>query len=67
MTTLRSFEAAARHLSFSKAAEELHVTYGAVGRPIRHLEDHLLVQLLQRQVRAVHLTPTGAIYATSVC
>ena len=66
MTTLRSFEAAARHLSFSKAAEELHVTHGAVSRAIRHLEDHLRVQLFQRQVRAVHLTPTGVIYASSV-
>jgi LysR family glycine cleavage system transcriptional activator len=66
LTTLRSFEAAARHLSFSKAADELHVTHGAVSRAIRHLEDHLRVQLFSRKVRAVQLTPTGAAYAVSV-
>ena len=41
LSTLPSFEAAARHLSFSKAADELHVTHGAVSRAVRHLEDHL--------------------------
>jgi LysR family glycine cleavage system transcriptional activator len=66
LTTLRSFEAAARHLSFSKAADELHVTHGAVSRAIRHLEDHLKVQLFSRKVRAVNLTPTGVSYAASV-
>ena len=66
LTTLRSFEAAARHLSFSKAADELHVTHGAVSRAIRHLEDHLRIQLFSRKVRAVHLTPTGVSYAASV-
>jgi LysR family transcriptional regulator, glycine cleavage system transcriptional activator len=66
LTTLRSFEAAARLLSFSKAAEELHVTHGAVSRAVRHLEDHVRVRLFKRKVRAVHLTPTGAVYALSV-
>jgi LysR family glycine cleavage system transcriptional activator len=66
LSTLRSFEAAARNLSFSKAAEELHVTHGAVSRAIRHLEDHLGVELFRRKVRAVELTQTGATYALSV-
>ena len=38
---LRAFEAAARHLSFTLAAEELHVTQGAVSRSVKGLEDHL--------------------------
>jgi LysR family transcriptional regulator, glycine cleavage system transcriptional activator len=66
LSTLRSFEAAARLLSFSKAADELHVTHGAVSRAIRNLEDHLAVPLFQRKTRAVHLTPAGASYAVSV-
>jgi LysR family glycine cleavage system transcriptional activator len=66
LTTLRSFEASARLLSFSKAADELHVTHGAVSRAVRHLEDHLGVKLFKRSVRAVNLTPAGAAYAASV-
>jgi LysR family transcriptional regulator, glycine cleavage system transcriptional activator len=66
LTTVRSFEAAARLLSFSKAADELHVTHGAVSRAVRHLEDHVGVKLFKRSVRAVNLTPTGASYARSV-
>ena len=66
LTTVRSFEAAARLLSFSKAADELHVTHGAVSRAVRHLEDHVGVKLFNRSVRAVNLTPTGASYARSV-
>ncbi len=66
LTTLRSFEAAARLLSFSKAADELHVTHGAVSRAIRHLEDHLGIEMFQRKTRAVHLTQAGARYAMAV-
>jgi LysR family glycine cleavage system transcriptional activator len=66
LTTLRSFEASARLLSFSKAADELHVTHGAVSRAVRHLEDHVGIKLFKRSVRAVNLTPTGATYARSV-
>jgi LysR family glycine cleavage system transcriptional activator len=66
LSTLRSFEAAARLLSFSKAADELHVTHGAVSRAIKHLEDHLGIALFQRKTRAVALTPTGATYAAAV-
>lgn len=66
LNTLPSFEAAARHLSFSKAADELHVTHGAVSRAIRNLEKHLGIQLFTRSVRAVRLTPMGASFAADV-
>src|ERR1700722_8179251 len=48
LNALPSFEAAARHLSFSRAADELHVTDGAVSRAVRNLEDHLGVPLVIR-------------------
>lgn len=66
LNALPSFEAAARHLSFSKAAEELHVTHGAISRAIRLLETHLGVQLFVRKTRSVSLTPVGASYAAEV-
>ena len=66
LNALASFEAAARHLSFSKAAEELHVTHGAVSRAVRHLEDHLGVALFIRSTRSVSLTAIGATYAAEV-
>lgn len=62
MSTLRSFETAARLLSFSKAAEELHVTHGAVSRAIATLEEALQVKLFERGVRTVRLTQAGASY-----
>ena len=66
LNSLKSFEAAARHLSFSKAGDELHVTHGAVSRAIARLEDYLGVKLFQRAVRSVSLTPTGRRYAEEV-
>jgi LysR family transcriptional regulator, glycine cleavage system transcriptional activator len=66
LNALPSFEAAARHLSFSKAADELHLTHGAVSRAVRHLEDRLGVPLFVRATRAVSLTPIGASYAAEV-
>jgi DNA-binding transcriptional LysR family regulator len=59
LNTLRVFEAAARHGSFVRAAQELHVTHGAVSRQIRLLEDSLGVALFERRNRAVFLTPAG--------
>jgi len=53
---LRSFEAVARRLSFSKAAEELHVTPGAVSQQIRSLESLLRTRLFDRTRRSVALT-----------
>ncbi len=66
LNTLRSFEAAARLASFSKAADELHVTHGAVSRAIKQLEEFLQVGLFQRRTRQVLLTPAGAVYAARV-
>ncbi len=57
---LRAFEAAARRLSFKKAAVELNVTQAAVSHQIRGLEDWLGHKLFERRVRAVDLTMAGA-------
>lgn len=59
LTALRTFEAAARRGSFTKAAEELHVTQSAVSRQIRTLEADLGVPLFRRGARKVRLTPDG--------
>lgn len=62
LQTLVAFEAAARHMSFMKAAEELYVTPGAVGQSIHKLEDWLGVKLFHREVRKISLTEAGAAY-----
>lgn len=59
LTALRSFEAAGRHLSFSRAAEELFVSQAAVSRQIRDLERLLGRPLFERLHRRVELTETG--------
>src|SRR4051812_11430152 len=56
---LVGFEAAARHLSFTKAGEELFLTQSAVSRQIKELEDELGVPLFQRRHRALALTEAG--------
>ena len=56
LNALRVFEAAARHLSFTKAAEELHVTPGAVSQQIKALEDFLQTPVFRRHKRALLLT-----------
>ena len=66
MSALPSFEAAARHLSFSKAADELCVTHGAVSHAVRNLEEQLGVPLMIRGTRSVRLTPAGAAFAAEV-
>src|SRR3984957_3713144 len=66
LNALPSFEAAARRLSFSRAADELRVTHGAVSRAVRNLEDHLGVQLMVRATRSVRLTPIGASFAVEI-
>lgn len=58
-STFRTFEAAARHLSFKQAAEELHVTPAAVSQQIRTLESYLGVLLFQRRPKALQLTDDG--------
>jgi hypothetical protein len=52
LNSLRAFESAARLLSFSRAAEELHVTPAAVSQQIRQLEEYLGITLFQRLTRA---------------
>jgi LysR family glycine cleavage system transcriptional activator len=59
LNALRAFEAAARHLSLTRAAQELHVTAGALSHQIRGLEDLLGLKLFERQVRAITLTAAG--------
>jgi LysR family transcriptional regulator, glycine cleavage system transcriptional activator len=60
LNALRVFEAAARHLSFTRAADELAVTPAAVGQQIRALEDTLGVVLFRRLTRNLELTPEAA-------
>ncbi len=62
ISTLRAFEAAARHRSFTKAADELFVTQSAISRHIRNLEDWLGMPLFYRGHRNVSLTPEGEMY-----
>jgi LysR family glycine cleavage system transcriptional activator len=59
LNALRAFEAAARHLSLTKAASELHVTAGALSHQIRGLEDLLGLKLFERHVRSIALTSAG--------
>ncbi|MBX2870023.1 MAG: LysR family transcriptional regulator [Acidiferrobacterales bacterium] len=59
LKSLRAFEAAARHGSFTKAASEISVTQGAISYQIRSLEEKLAVSLFQRKVRQVTLTAEG--------
>ncbi|HXR00711.1 MAG TPA: LysR family transcriptional regulator [Pseudomonas sp.] len=59
LASLLPFEAAARLLSFSRAADELHLTQAAVSRQIRALEDSLGIRLFQRRNRGVFLTDAG--------
>ena len=59
LNSLRAFEAAARHMSFQKAAEELFVTPSALSYQIRQLEDHVEQPLFLRLNRAVKLTEAG--------
>ena len=66
LTALRAFDAAARHMSFAKAAEELHVTPAALSFQIKSLEEHLGTQVFRRLNRAVELTDAGKALAPGV-
>ncbi len=59
LNALKAFEAAARHLSFTKAAEELNVTPAAVSHQVKALEELYGVSLFQRLTRALRLTEAG--------
>lgn len=66
LLALRCFEAAARLEHFSRAADELHLTHGAVSRAVRLLEDELGVALFERRSRRVYLTGAGRSLAEAV-
>lgn len=62
LNAVRYFDAAARHLSFTAAALELHVTQGAVSRMVQVLEEELQAPLFTRNGRFISLTATGQTY-----
>src|SRR6478752_1865965 len=66
LSALRPFEAAARLESFSRAAEELHLTHGAVSHQVRALEEHLGTPLFARHGKRVTLTAAGRTFAERV-
>jgi LysR family glycine cleavage system transcriptional activator len=66
VSDLLAFEAAARHTSMSRAAEELHLTQSAVSRQIRQLEAQLGMALFHRVRQRVVLTDSGRVYAADV-
>jgi len=66
LTALRAFEAAARHMSFSRAADELNVTPAALSFQIKSLEEHLGVPVFRRLNRAVELTEEGKLLVPGV-
>ena len=59
LSALRAFEAAARHMSFSKAATELHVTPAAISHQIHALEEDLGIRLFHRMNRSIELTASA--------
>ncbi len=62
LAALRSFESAARHLSFRAAADELSVTQSAISHQVAELERRLGVRLFSRHSRRIELTAAGALY-----
>ncbi|MEM7669460.1 MAG: transcriptional regulator GcvA [Pseudomonadota bacterium] len=66
LTALRAFDAACRHMSFAKAAEELFVTPAALSYQIKSLEEHLGVSLFHRLNRAIELTDAGEVLRPGV-
>jgi LysR family glycine cleavage system transcriptional activator len=66
LIAVRYFEAAARHLSFTKAAQELHVTHSAISHQIKALEEWLGTPLFRRLNRSIVLTEAGQAYVRPV-
>lgn len=66
LVALRAFEAAARHQNFSRAADETHVTHGAVSHQVRALEQDLGVALFTRHGKRLTITPQGTRFAQVV-
>lgn len=63
LAALRAFEAAARHQNFSRAAEEIHVTHGAISHQVRALEEELGVALFTRHGKRIAITADGERFA----
>ncbi len=63
LNSLRAFEAAARHLSFTRAAEELNVTQAAISHQVKALESRLGLKLFRRRGRNLVLSHAGQLYA----
>lgn len=66
LNALRAFDAASRHMSFQKAAEELSVTPSALSFQIRQLEEYLQIPLFERHNRRVNLTDAGQRFAPAI-
>ncbi|WP_111414374.1 transcriptional regulator GcvA [Billgrantia lactosivorans] len=66
LTAMQCFEAAARHLSFTRAAEELSLTQSAVSKQVAQLESVLEHPLFRRVRKRLQLTPEGSLYLTEV-
>lgn len=66
LASLRAFEAAARHLNFTRAAEELHLTHGAISHQMKALEAQLGVNLFRRERKRLLLTDAGQRFAARV-
>src|SRR5215467_1074608 len=66
LDTLRVFSIAARHMSFTKAADELHLTQSAISHRVRALEEELGVTLFDRLTRRLELTRAGQVLAQRV-
>jgi LysR family glycine cleavage system transcriptional activator len=67
LLSLRAFEAAARHMSFTLAADELCITQSAVSRHVKNLEDHYRLKLFNRLTREIELTEEGLALFNAVC
>lgn len=66
LTSLKAFEAAARHQNFTRAATELHVTQAAISHQVKQLEEWLGMKLFERRGHALTLTPDGRAYLPDV-
>lgn len=66
LAALRAFEAAARHQNFSRAAEEVHLTHGAISHQVRALEEELGLQLFARNGKRITITPEGEHFAAVI-
>ncbi|MCH8617710.1 transcriptional regulator GcvA [Undibacterium sp. TS12] len=66
LAALRAFEAAARHQNFSRAAEEIHLTHGAISHQVRALEEELGVALFIRHGKRITITADGEQFAAKI-